>query len=81
MSQHSHLLRGGRIQADPHQPPVARDILVDSDGRIASLLAPGTAVNAGSVTELAGKLVVPGLVDAHQHLDKSRTVATCACAR
>lgn len=81
MSQNSHLLRGGRIQPDPHQPPVARDILIDSHGRIASLLAPGTAVNAGSVTELAGKLVVPGLVDAHQHLDKSRTVATVRNAR
>ena len=29
--------------------------------------------NAAKVVDLNGRLVVPGLVDAHQHLDKSRT--------
>lgn len=74
MLQTPHLLRGGRIQPDAHQPPLPREVLIGADGRIAALLPPGSAVDAARVTELAGRLVLPGLVDAHQHLDKSRTV-------
>jgi cytosine deaminase len=70
------LLRGGRIQPDPHLPPMPRDILIGADGRIERLLAPGEPVGDLAATDLAGALVVPGLVDAHQHLDKSRTIAS-----
>ena len=44
-----------------------------ADGRIATLapnIAPGLA---DKVIDLRGKLVTPGLVDIHQHLDKSHT--------
>ena len=71
----THLLHGGRVQPDPHQPAVPRDILIGADGRITALLPAGTTVDAARVTELNGRLVLPGLVDAHQHLDKSRTVS------
>ena len=35
--------------------------------------APTLPADAAKIVDLNGRLVVPGLVDAHQHLDKSRT--------
>lgn len=41
-------------------------------GRIAAILPPGTPPPPAAAThELAGQLVLPGLVDAHLHLDKT----------
>ena len=70
------LLLGGRIQPDAHQPPFPRDILVGANGRIERLFAPGAAGTGPRSVNLDGKLVVPGLVDPHQHIDKSRTIAS-----
>jgi len=54
------------------------DILIGENGRI-ERVAPGIAVGPGVKTiELKGRLVVPGLVDAHQHLDKTRTLRKIA---
>jgi len=67
-------LSGGRLQPDPDAPPFDGDLMIGADGRIAAL-APGRLPSHPLRTvPLAGRLVVPGLVDAHQHLDKSRTV-------
>jgi cytosine deaminase len=53
--------------------PERLDLAIGADGRIVAL-APTIAPQAAEkVVDLRGKLVVPGLVDAHQHLDKSRT--------
>jgi cytosine deaminase len=53
--------------------PERLDLAVGADGRIAAL-APAIAPQAAeNVIDLRGRLVVPGFVDAHQHLDKSRT--------
>ena len=50
------------------------DILIGESGRI-ERIAPGIEVGpAVRIVELNGRLVVPGLVDAHQHLDKTRTL-------
>ncbi len=49
------------------------DILIGDDGRI-ERVAPGIEAEVRTV-DLKGRLVVPGLVDAHQHLDKTRTRA------
>ena len=76
MTLSPRLLVGGRIQPDAQQPPFARDILIAADGRIEGMFAPGTAPACASSADLAGRLVVAGLVDAHQHLDKSRTIAS-----
>ena len=62
------------MQADAHQLPQLQDILIGTDGRVGALLPPGSQVEAADTLDLGGKLVVPGLVDAHQHLDKSRTI-------
>jgi cytosine deaminase len=48
------------------------DILIGESGRI-ERVAPGIEVGrVVKIVELKGRLVVPGLVDAHQHLDKTR---------
>jgi len=59
------MLRGGR----PWGHDGARDILV-RDGAIAEL-APGCHPGGAEVIDVAGRLVLPGLVDAHTHLDKT----------
>ena len=62
------LLRHARVAG--HDQPV--DILVADNGRI-ERIAP--QISAGVKTaDLGGRLVVPGLIDAHQHLDKTRTL-------
>jgi cytosine/creatinine deaminase len=54
--------------------PEPLDIAVGADGRIAAV-GPliKEEVGAHKIIDVGDKLVVPGLVDAHQHLDKSRT--------
>jgi cytosine/creatinine deaminase len=62
------LLRGGRVAG--HDKPL--DLLIGESGRI-ERLAPAIEVGSGiNIIDLKGRLVVPGLVDAHQHLDKTR---------
>src|SRR5918995_82187 len=62
------LIRGGRIydhDGDVHQPGLA-DLLI-SGGRI-ERIAPHIAASAGTeVIDAAGKLMVPGFVNAHYH--------------
>ncbi len=66
------LLRGGHIAG--HDKPL--DLLIGESGKI-ERLAPAIEVGSGiNIIDLKGRLVVPGLVDAHQHLDKTRTVRT-----
>ena len=53
--------------------PESLEIEIGTDGRIA-WVGPALAVGEShQKIELGGKLVVAGLVDMHQHLDKSRT--------
>ena len=63
------LLRRARISGHPQ--PV--DLLITDKGRI-ERIAPNIDASAARSADLAGKLVVPGLLDAHQHLDKTRTL-------
>ena len=61
------LIRGGRVydhDGDTDLPPVA-DMLVRGD-RIAEI-GPGLNAPGASVIEAAGKLVIPGFVNAHYH--------------
>lgn len=59
------LLRGGH----PWGYDVEADILV-RDGKI-SQIEPAVDVTDAEVVDVAGRLVLPGLVDAHCHLDKT----------
>ncbi len=64
------LLRGARIDGE------SLDLLIGDNGRIEALASGIPAGSAARVVDLGGRLVVPGLVDAHQHLDKTRTLAS-----
>ena len=52
--------------------PEPLDVRIGGDGRIADI-APALPDGGAEVRLLDGQLVLPGLVDMHQHLDKSRT--------
>jgi cytosine deaminase len=71
------ILSGGSVLRAGTTRPERLDILIDGAGRIAAL-ATGIADEGARIVELAGRLVVPGLVDIHQHLDKSRTRSSVA---
>lgn len=59
------VLRGGRVvEADGIQ---AVDLAVQG-GRVAALLAPGAEAPAAAEADVSGRLLLPGLVDAHVHL-------------
>ncbi|MDQ0512279.1 dihydroorotase [Ancylobacter amanitiformis] len=59
------LLAGARVV---HADRVAAADVAVAHGRIVALLPPGTPIAAGHVVDLAGRLLFPGLVDAHVHL-------------
>src|SRR2546423_7257906 len=59
-------LTGGRI-IDPSQGLDREGDLVIEDGRIAGIVAAGSA-SGDEVRDVRGKLVTPGLIDIHVHL-------------
>ena len=62
------LIRGGQVydhDGDVHHPPVA-DILIENDRIVA--VGPGLAAEGDiEIIEASGRLVVPGLINAHYH--------------
>jgi cytosine/adenosine deaminase-related metal-dependent hydrolase len=61
------LIRGGRVYdhgADVHQPAVA-DILIDGD--TIARIEPSIVAAEANIVDARGKLVIPGLVNAHYH--------------
>jgi cytosine deaminase len=72
------LLTHGRVLQSGAERAERLDLAIGEDGRIAAVAATIAPSSAARVVDLDGKLVVPGLVDAHQHLDKSRTRAAVA---
>ncbi len=73
MEEAGLLLREARVPVGARATRTV-DILVSTQGRILEI---GPRLHAGSVetVDLGGCLAVPGLVDMHQHLDKSSTLA------
>lgn len=73
MSSATLILKRGRVLRSGAARPEPLDLAIDDRGRIAAAAPEISAPPGARLADLAGKLVVPGLVDAHQHLDKSRT--------
>jgi cytosine/creatinine deaminase len=71
------ILRNGRIAGREHE---AVDIAV-SDGRIAAITPRSNQAtqDAACNIDLDGKLVIPGFVETHIHLDKSCISDRCSC--
>jgi dihydroorotase (multifunctional complex type) len=67
------IIRGGTAVV-PETDGVAADIAV-SDGRIAAILAPGTAVEARATLDASGKTILPGIIDVHLHLGHGKDIA------
>jgi cytosine/creatinine deaminase len=68
------ILRGGRVLRFGSTTTETLDVRIDGKGRIVAI-APDLPEGDAQVRSLDGQLVLPGLVDIHQHLDKSRTRA------
>jgi cytosine deaminase len=66
-------LRGGRVLRSGAAHPELLDVMIGDDGRIALLGPGGHEQTCERSINIAGKLVSPGLIDVHQHLDKTRT--------
>ena len=63
------VVRGGTV-VGPHAVSLA-DLVIDGDGRLAAILAPGVAETVGaSVIDAEGLVVMPGMVDAHVHFQE-----------
>jgi cytosine deaminase len=67
------VLRGGRVLQTGDTRPACLDLVIGTDGRIAALTPLAPVPPGMQAIDLAGRLVIPGLIDAHQHLDKART--------
>jgi 5-methylthioadenosine/S-adenosylhomocysteine deaminase len=62
-------IRGGTVVTmDPLRTVSVADIVVDDDGRIATLSEPDANAPARDSIDASGLIVVPGLVQAHLHL-------------
>jgi 5-methylthioadenosine/S-adenosylhomocysteine deaminase len=62
-------IRGGTVVTmDPLRTVSVADIVVDDDGRIATLSEPDANAPARDAIDASGLIVVPGLVQAHLHL-------------
>lgn len=68
------LLRGGRVLRTGSTRPERLDVLIGADGRIARMGPIEPPQPNTKTIDLTGKLVSPGLIDVHQHLDKTRTL-------
>jgi cytosine deaminase len=68
------ILRGGRVLRFGATAPERLDLRIGSSGRIAEI-APSLPEADAEILTVDGQLVLPGLIDMHQHLDKSRTRA------
>jgi dihydroorotase len=64
------LIKGGRV-IDPARKWNAMSDLAVSQGRIAAI-AKSILGEAGEVIDARGKLVVPGLIDIHTHVTRSK---------
>src|SRR5262245_62512470 len=73
MQQFDLIIRNGTAIL-PARGPQAVDIAVH-DGRIAALLAHGTAADAAGTLDATGLIIMPGAIDAHLHLGHGKDIS------
>lgn len=73
MASFDLVIRGGEAVL-PGTGLTACDIAV-SDGRIAAILAPGTAASAAEEVSAKGLVMMPGAIDAHLHLGHGKDIS------
>lgn len=61
------LLAGGHL-VDPAQGLDGPHDLALTDGKVAAILPPGSAVTARERIDVRGRLVIPGMIDTHAHV-------------
>ena len=64
---HETIIRGGKVIDGTGQPSKRLDIAID-DGRI-SRIGDLSEETAGETIDASGKIVTPGFVDLHTHID------------
>ncbi|MGE3324482.1 MAG: adenine deaminase C-terminal domain-containing protein [Acidimicrobiia bacterium] len=70
------LLRGGRVLSVHTREIHTADVVIVGD-RIAALASPGTVeVGDAAVVDLDGRIVVPGLIDPHVHVESSNVTVS-----
>lgn len=74
MTSQPLLLRGCRVLRTGSARPEQLDITINTDGRISHLGLGMLGTANTKAIDLKNKLVSPGLIDVHQHLDKTRTL-------
>jgi len=74
MASQPLLLRGGRVLRTGGARPERIDVAIGADGRVERLGQNLQASAGAKIIDLGDRLVSPGLVDCHQHLDKTRTL-------
>src|SRR5215468_1113443 len=67
------VIRNGTVVL-PQTDGVAADVAISGE-KIAAILAPGTAVDAADTLDVAGKVVLPGVIDVHLHLGHGKDIA------
>jgi dihydroorotase len=67
MDAYDTLLAGGRL-VDPAQGIDGQRDVAIRDGRIAAILPRGAAAEARTRIDVAGRLVIPGMIDSHAHV-------------
>jgi len=65
---HDLLIRNGSVVDGTGRAPFAADVAVEGD-RIVAVESPGRAGSAWRTIEAEGRIVTPGFIDAHTHLD------------
>ena len=70
------LVKGGRVIDPSRRLDAVRDLAI-SGGRVAAVESNLAAADAASTIDVAGKLVVPGLIDIHTHARSMEMPAIC----
>src|SRR5579885_35276 len=73
-STHGYVLKGGKAILPGSREAKGADIFITADGFVGAVGARLPTPVQAAVIDIAGLLISPGFIDAHQHLDKTGTL-------